>query len=406
VALLTDNKPIKGATVTARVTQPVVGEGTPLQHTITLHDDGLHGDGAANDGAYGNWYYYTSLAGSYPVLVKAAGNSPIAGGAFTREAVLAFHLVGKGGDGNQNGLPDDWETHFPCLTGKNADPKADPDKDGASNAVEWRQGTNPCNPDTDGDGKPDGSDKNPLEPDTGKVNPPWTVVWPGVRKNWVRYVTEPIYKRVKIYRTVVVSPTQLMRTSTFALNAALNAAAPEADAELIGTQEPPTGVFTDTTPANGQTYCYSIIATDTSEVDSLLSAESCATPNADYTPPHGGLLINNGADTTSSQVVSLTMIASDDIDPHEAGELGEPFMRPASGSASGLADMMISERSDMQGATWEPYAPTKAWALSQKGGLAAVYAKYRDKSGNESLVYAATIRMQSGSRIYLPYISK
>ena len=402
VGLLTDNKPIKGATVTAHVTGPVPQDGNPIQYDITLHDDGLHGDGVANDGAYGNWFYFTSLPGSYPVLVKAAGNSVVAGGAFTREAVLAFHLNGKGGDSNQNGLPDDWERHFTCLTGKNADPKADPDKDGSPTYIELRRGTDPCNPDTDGDGKPDGSDKNPLEPDTGKVTPPWTVVWPGASKTWVRYVLEPLYKRVSIYRTVVVSPTQLLRSSTFALRAE----APEADAELIGTQEPPTGVFTDTTAVNGQTYCYSVIATDTSDEDSLLSPQSCATPNLDFVPPHGGLLINNGAATTASPAVTLTMIASDAIDPHEAGELGESYMQPAADSASGLADMMISERSDMQGGAWENYAPTKAWTLSQKSGLAAVYAKYRDHAGNESVVYAATIHTPSGYKVYLPMTMK
>ena len=399
VALLTDNKPIKGATVSAHITGPVPVDGNPQQYDVTLHDDGLHGDGAANDGAYGNWFYHTSLAGSYPVLVKAVGNSAIAGN-FTREAVLAFHLNGKGGDTNQNGLPDDWEQHFPCLTGANADPKADPDKDGSPTYLELRVGTNPCNPDTDGDGKPDGSDKNPLEPDTGKVTPPWSVVWPGANKNWLKYVLDPLYKRISIYRTTVISPTQLLRTSTFALGTA----AAQGDAQLIATQEPPTGVFTDTTALNGQTYCYSIIATDTSAEDSLLSPETCATTNVDFIPPHGGLLINNGAQATASQTVSLTLIASDSIDPHDKAELGDDFMAPAPDSPTGLADMMISERSDMQGGVWEPYAPSAPWTLSQRGGLASVFVKYRDHAGNESLVYAATIH--TAHSMYLPLLGR
>ena len=409
LALLTDNKPVLGANVIAQVTGPVPAEGNPSQYQVRMYDDGLHGDGAANDGAYGNWFYHTSLAGSYPVTVKAQGNSAISG-PFTREAVLAFHLDGKGGDNNQNGMPDDWEHHFDCLVGPNADPKADPDKDGSPNYVELRVGTNPCNPDTDGDGKPDGSDKNPLEPDTGKIDPPWTVVWPGRNKNWVKFVLDPDYKRVQIYRTVLLTPAveSLLRTGQFALRGVDPALDP--NAELLTTQEPPTGIFTDTTATNGQTYCYSVVATNSSDEQSLLSAQTCATANDDTIPPHGGVQINNGANTTTSPDVTLTLIASDIIDPHEAGELGDAFMAPAPDSATGVKEMMISERSDMQGAAWEPYTPTKAWHFSKTNTLAGVFVRYRDQAGNESLTYAATINVIGGSgvssQLFMPTMMK
>ena len=79
-------------------------------------------------------------------------------------------------------------------------------------------------------------------------------------------------------------------------------------------------------------------------------------------------------------------------------------MAPAPDSPTGLADMMISERSDMQGGVWEPYAPSAPWTLSQRGGLASVFVKYRDHAGNESLVYAATIH--TAHSLYLPLLGR
>jgi YD repeat-containing protein len=57
-------------------------------------------------------------------------------------------------DHNGNGLYDLWELiHFGHL---NADPDADPDNDDLTNREESPHGTDPNNPDTDGDGMPDG----------------------------------------------------------------------------------------------------------------------------------------------------------------------------------------------------------------------------------------------------------
>jgi hypothetical protein len=400
IAMLTDNNPIKGATVTAKITGPVVGDATAPTWTISLYDDGLHDDGAANDGVYGQWFYHTYQPGSYPVLVKASGNSALSG-AFTREAVLAFHLSGKGEDKDQDRLLDDWERNFPCVDPTKNDADADPDQDGLPNAQEQARGTDPCNPDTDGDGIPDGKDKRPTEKDSGKIDPPWTVVWPGRAKNWVKYVTSPNYARVLIYRSRVITPTVSMRANTFAFESQSTTN----ESQLIGTQAPPTGVFTDTTALDGTSYCYQVVAENAAGDQSLLSPSSCATAKSDPVPPHGGILINNGASSVNGINVTLNLFASDSIDAESDGQYGDAFMTPPANSASGVKEMMICSRSDMLGCVWEPYSTAKAWTLPPRSGLAAVFVKFRDNADNESIVYSATINV-IGSRIFLPLVRK
>src|SRR5713101_2814930 len=70
-----------------------------------------------------------------------------------------------------DGIPDDWkiahhlDPHDPALAGE------DPDQDGLTNLEEYQHGTDPNNPDTDGDGLSDGDEvhkyhTDPLNPDT------------------------------------------------------------------------------------------------------------------------------------------------------------------------------------------------------------------------------------------------
>ncbi len=88
-----------------------------------------------------------------------------------------------GPDTNGDGIPDCWETKYPCLNVAAPNPSGDPDADGINTLGEYWLGTNPCNPDTDGDGYLDGPEvalgKNPLVycatmradvNDDGKVN--------------------------------------------------------------------------------------------------------------------------------------------------------------------------------------------------------------------------------------------
>lgn len=90
---------------------------------------------------------------------------------------------------------------------------------------------------------------------------------------------------------------------------------------------------------------------------------------SDTTSPTGSISINAGAPTTNSSSVTLTLSATDDIDP------------------SVSLQMMVSNDSGFSGASWESYATSKAWILVSGIGAKTVYAKFRDSSLNASGSY-------------------
>ncbi len=74
----------------------------------------------------------------------------------------SFTIAAQTGDTDNDGLLDDWEMdHFGNL---DQSPGNDTDQDGLSNLEEFNIGTDPNDPDTDGDGMKDGDDPNPLVP--------------------------------------------------------------------------------------------------------------------------------------------------------------------------------------------------------------------------------------------------
>jgi len=178
---------------------------------------------------------------------------------------------------------------------------------------------------------------------------------------------------------------------------------------LIGGQITPTlaGVFTDTAVINGHMYCYVLAAVDNAGRRSTTSAPTCAMPNTDPIAPHGSVMINGGTTFTNIPDVTLNLWASDAIDPAVQG-FGPQYLPPAD-SATGVTEMLISNKPDFSGASWEAYATSKPWTLGQTYGLASVYVRYRDTLNNESDTYVATIwvgRNPFISPIYLPVIRR
>lgn len=97
------------------------------------------------------------LAGaSYYVLAKNPTGSP---------KNFSLAMTGKylsESDADNDGLPDNWEIeHFGDIS---KSPVQDSDVDGLSNREELEAGTDPSNPDSDGDGVKDGLDAFPLDP--------------------------------------------------------------------------------------------------------------------------------------------------------------------------------------------------------------------------------------------------
>jgi parallel beta-helix repeat protein len=96
----------------------------------------------------------------------------------------------------------------------------------------------------------------------------------------------------------------------------------------------------------------------------------------DTEPPTGSLTINDGAATTISPTVTLRITANDPL--------------------SGVAEMRFSN-DGRTWSDWEGFQSTRSWDLtrfggSSSGGPKTVYAQLRDRVGNVSQTFSATIR--------------
>jgi parallel beta-helix repeat protein len=97
----------------------------------------------------------------------------------------------------------------------------------------------------------------------------------------------------------------------------------------------------------------------------------------DTEPPTGSLTINDGADSTYSPTVTLRITANDPL--------------------SGVAEMRFSN-DGRTWSDWEGFQSTRSWDLTRFGGsgsfgLKTVYAQLRDRVGNVSQIFSATIRL-------------
>jgi parallel beta-helix repeat protein len=97
----------------------------------------------------------------------------------------------------------------------------------------------------------------------------------------------------------------------------------------------------------------------------------------DTEPPTGSLTINDGAASTYSTTVTLRITANDPL--------------------SGVAEMRFSN-DGRTWSDWEGFQSTRSWDLTRFGGssssgLKTVYAQLRDRAGNVSQIFSATIRL-------------
>jgi formylglycine-generating enzyme required for sulfatase activity len=95
----------------------------------------------------------------------------------------------------------------------------------------------------------------------------------------------------------------------------------------------------------------------------------------DTQAPSGSISINGGASHTSDSSVTLNL------------------------SASGAAEMRISNSSDLSGSSWETYSSTRSWTLSSGDGAKTVYAQFRDAAANESDTVSDTIVLATSAHV-------
>ena len=383
IAGLTDRHGgVPGGRVFADVTHP---DGTTLR--IPLLDDGNHGDGTADDGVYAGVYTRTtSFAkrgnddttpkpdGSYQVRIRATGTNNV-GADYTRLAGRSFALYENGDpnpDVDGDGMPNLYEGYHPCLEAQDpSDIGSDPDGDGLENKREWDAGTDPCDPDTDHGGEPDSSElargANPFDArDDALPRPEGAAVIDALvdhlprpafkpRSLLIRYPANPSYKTIRLMRAT--SP-----NGPFTLAMKFGSTAEG-------------GRVRDTGLTNGTTYYYKVVAVDFAGNRSDESPVFSGTPRKDPMPPVGSVQIDHGRTYAEAPNVVLDLHV-DDAD---------------------VTDLMVSNRGDFAGATWQPFADSLPWTLAPNGdGFATVFVKYRDAAGNESNAVTDEITVRSG----------
>jgi uncharacterized delta-60 repeat protein len=111
--------------------------------------------------------------------------------------------------------------------------------------------------------------------------------------------------------------------------------------------------------------------------DNVGNVSVCTSPQAkiDTTAPTGTVVINGGASSTTTRSVSLVISATD--------------------VGSGVSHMTICNNSSFSGCSWEVYATTKSWQLTEGDGTKTVYARFRDNVDLVSSTVSDTIQLTS-----------
>ena len=261
--------------------------------------------------------------------------------------------------------------------------------DDLPNAQEYQHKTNPCDPDTDDGGEPDGSEvgggRDPLwYADDNPTSPPTGVAWPSVGSVVLKFNIGVVFN---IYR----------------------GPAPRGPFTMIGTSRMD-GEWVDEGLENGKQYCY--VVKVGGRTPGLPSEPTCTTPKLDPHPPHGFVVIQRNGDVgAAATTVLLKLEASDNAEQEEH----PPFdgrLLTAEDLRSGVTEMMISNRSDFEGASWEPYMMTKSWQVElDSENRATVFVKFRDAADNESEVFPGTVDFDllpppEPQKNYLPSVTK
>ncbi|MHA1945143.1 MAG: VWA domain-containing protein [Candidatus Hodarchaeales archaeon] len=357
VSVSNNKGPIKGASVIAKV---ISGSSYKNYKSwrLQLYDDGGHGDGFANDGVYGNNFtrtyfdWRTENNRTYVVKATIEGNS-YTGDTFTREANGAFTLTSDRvdqeffiQDSDNDGMPDHWEIrHGLSSTSDIGDDgsSGDPDNDGLVNIEELEEGTYPNDPDTDNGGEKDSEAKFGRDPywfDDDFYRP---VIHASSGNKLVTLVISgsPSYSSFNLYRSEISSSTNF---------------------NLVESGIPASGSsdikYTDTGLINGVQVWYAVVAIGTSGEETTYSNIVSATPRSDPTLPWGFVVINSGNSVTTSATVHLRLLAASDV-----------------------VEMKLSNHSDFNGASWQPYI-SETSAVLDGTGLQFVYVQYKDSAGN------------------------
>ncbi|MFK8032202.1 MAG: VWA domain-containing protein [Gammaproteobacteria bacterium] len=351
-------------------------------NSVPLLDDGLHNDELPNDGVYGNDYTRTTAfslndledvpgtgsPGSYNVEVVATGTDN-AGESFARYKTLSFQIFETDeltsippSDTDGDTMPDRYEDLHECLDKNVPDGFGDFDGDTIGNRASYLTGLDPCHPDTDRGGESDVSEItrggfrfDPADDLVPRLIDAEVINWryehlpfplPGDVQsgaNLIRHQFHSSYETIRLLRSLSESGPFLEVVEFLAAD--------------FG------GLYLDTGLVNGVMYYYKVQPLDVNGNEGAPSHVFSGTPNADPIPPIGSVRINGGAQSVTQLNATLSLVASSDT-----------------------VAMTISNDASFDGAVEQPFERSLPWLLEADpdSGVATVFVKYTDSSGNES----------------------
>ncbi|MFK7886804.1 MAG: choice-of-anchor X domain-containing protein [Gammaproteobacteria bacterium] len=380
VANVTD----KGGAISNLLIEAVVEGPNRIRNTLKLFDDGHHGDGVANDGIYGNattrtpWFSSigvpdfpdgppTGLWGSYSVQVTATGTSNF-GEEFERNRTSGFQVFEFGentdcfADLDDDDLPDRWEDLYGLDKTDPLDGAIDHDNDGLDSKSEFFLGTHPFDPDTDKGGESDGSEveagRDPLYVSDDKIAP--ILDFGIVTTRTDLPIHEPVPETLILHFPVNITYAKMR---IFRRDSPVGAFTQIDEVDL---SSDPSGVYYDRNLTPGVVYEYYLVAEGLSGAISTPTENFGAEAKSDPLPPKGWVQINDNYPQTASPNVQLRFDISADA-----------------------TQIIYSQLADFSDASWVPLNDVEPYTLSVSTlpEVAIIFAKFRDASGNESVVY-------------------
>lgn len=273
------------------------------------------------------------------------------------------------GDRDGDGLPDRLEERLDCLDPDLGDATLDPDNDGVPSIFEFEEGTNPCDPDSDGGGEDDGSERfagrSPLDHTDDALPRP-------VEAYVVTQLSEHEEDPFDLTNAVAINIPGHAKYANITLKRGVTEDNLDLHAQLglefIGR------IYIDNddiTP--GTEYFYQFVGHDSEGNRSAPSEVFSGFAREDVIAPRGAVLINRGAPRTDHPMVEVAISLYDE-DPDTT--------------------MMCIQVTGAPACEPEPYAPTRTVDVSPAVPIPYpnITITLIDQAGNESTAYSDEIR--------------
>lgn len=357
---------------------------------IALNDGGERGDAVADDGIWSGIYRRTTQGApsGFPDDASASGvrgsvsaeiefviaqDIAVPGAPPLLSQVFAdvnFAVRSSFSDSDGDLMPNRFEQRQRCLNPTQADGSFDADADARVSLLEYQDGTDPCDPDTDGGGETDGSERaraaRALDPSDDALPPMGfahletadsehegsSTLPPNAIP--MRYATHASYGAIRLERASAAN-------GPFSLVTTLNPRVSR-------------GVYVDTQLVPGQRYWYRMLPSTLSGQQGAPGPIFSAVARADARATMGTMIVQNGKPRSDQPRLNVSQAV---------------YQKRWSTSNYRLTI------NDQPAGTWQPFAPRFEFAapLVSAPTLLNVAVRFRDSEGQESIDYLDNIML-------------